>query len=170
MSDPFVGEIRMFGYDWAPRGWSQCNGALLPINQNQALFALLGTQFGGNGTTNFALPDLRSRTPMHSDGASGYVQGTYGGEEMVTLTVAQMPPHSHTVQATTGSGGSNVIGDNAVFGTTSSEKAFHAATNLVAMNPATSTPAGNGQAHGNIQPSLGVGFCIALQGLFPARN
>lgn len=167
MSDPFVGEIRMFGYDWAPRGWSQCNGALLPISQNQALFALLGTQFGGNGTTNFALPDLRSRTPMHSDG--GYPQGTYGGAEMVTLTAAQMPAHSHTVQATTGGGGSNIIGDNAVFGT-SGEQAFHGATNLVAMNPATSTQAGNSQAHGNIQPSLGIGFCIALQGLFPSRN
>ena len=167
MSDPFVGEIRMFGYDWAPRGWSQCNGALLPISQNQALFALLGTQFGGNGTTNFALPDLRSRTPMHSDG--GYPQGTYGGAEMVTLTVAQMPPHTHVLRASNEGNGSNSIGTNSVFNA-SKESSYHAASDLVAMNPGTGVAQGGSLPHGNIQPSLGIGFCIALQGIFPSRN
>lgn len=182
MSDYFIGQIMMAGFNFAPRYWALCNGQLLPINQNQALFSLLGTQYGGNGTTNFALPDLRSRTP------TGYASsvdpgwqpppvqiGQPGGVEQVTLLSANLPAHNHAVNASTTSGNSR-IPSNRVFAT-SSNSAGNAiptyATSsgpLVPLNPATVAPAGGNQPHPNLQPYSVVNFCIALQGTFPSRN
>lgn len=169
MSEPFLGEIRMFGFNWAPKNWAQCNGQIMGINQQQTLFSLLGTQFGGDGRTTFALPDFQSRAPMHSYPDMGYTQGVRGGYEQVTLTQEMMPTHTHTLKASVDQGGRNSLADSCVFhkGT---EPNYHEPTKLVAMNAGTSTSVGSGQPHSNIQPSLGIGFCIALNGLYPSRN
>ncbi|MBV8465891.1 MAG: phage tail protein [Burkholderiales bacterium] len=170
MADPFIGEIRVFGFNYPPRDWANCSGQLLPIQQNAALFSILGTNFGGNGTTNFALPDLRDRV------ASGPVQGAVGveqGSETVALQVSEIPAHTHTL-----------YGDTARSQNISPEAQFPArlmdannetfiATNplpaLTALAPQSVGLVGNGQAHENRQPYLALNFCIALQGIFPTR-
>jgi microcystin-dependent protein len=168
MSTPYLAEIRIFSFGFAPRGWAFCAGQLLPINQNQALFSLLGTLYGGNGTTNFALPDLRSRVPMHL--GNGFVEGQTGGEEAHTLSVNEIPSHSHFVNASGVPGNSNSPVGN--FLALSSRFALYSATlsNPTTLQPATVGIAGGSQPHDNRQPYLVLNFCIALQGIFPSRN
>jgi microcystin-dependent protein len=165
--DPFLGEVKIMSFNFAPRGWAQCNGQQLPINQNQALFSLLGTTFGGNGQTTFALPDLRDRVPLHNGG--GFTLGQAGGEANHTLTKPEMPAHTHIVLATNLSTGTT----NAPTGTllnSPPEKLYTPAAALVNMHPTTLSNAGGSQAHNNQQPYATLNFCIALQGIFPSRN
>jgi microcystin-dependent protein len=167
MADPFLSEIRIVSFNFAPQGWALCNGQLLPINQNQPLFALLGTTFGGNGQTNFALPDLRARIPLHV--GSGHTLGERGGEQAHTVSVAELPTHTHTAQA------SSAVGDaptptGFLLAKTSGVDVFAPATNLVAMSAQSIANTGGSQAHQNMQPFLALNFCIALQGLFPSPN
>ena len=168
MAEPFLSEIRIMSFEFAPKGWALCNGQLLPINQNQGLFSLLGTTFGGDGRVNFALPDLRGRTPIHV--GSGHTLGERGGEQAHTLSIAELPTHTHvfnasTNSATTGTGpGGNFLGQSSgVF-------LYGAASNLTAMAPASIANVGGSQAHLNMQPFLVLNFCIALQGIFPSPN
>jgi microcystin-dependent protein len=170
VSTPFLGEIRLFGFNFAPSGWALCNGQLLSIQQNTALFALLGTFYGGNGTSNFALPDLRSRIPLHQgqgNGLSSYAIGSTLGTETVTLTSAQMPSHSHGVVATnakaTSKNPSGLVPGHPTDDT-------YAAPDGVVMNAGMVEPTGGNQPSENRQPLLVVNFCIALQGIFPSRN
>jgi len=169
MSEPFLAEIRMVGFNFAPRGWAFCDGQLLPINQNQALYSLLGTTFGGDGRTDFALPDLRGRVPAHK--GDDLAMGERSGPETVTLTAQEMPCHTHTFSPSSAPG--NRIhpgaGNVRTFGSTTEPQNYGLPTNLVAMNKGTNS-VGGGQSHNNMQPSLAIGFCIALQGLFPSRN
>jgi microcystin-dependent protein len=174
MAEPFVGEIRMFGFNFPPQGWAMCNGQLLPISQNQALFSLIGTFYGGNGTTNFALPNLQSCVAIHQGQGSGlspYVLGQSGGAENVTLTPAQMPTHTHLVQCYTGGGNQATPSGNvpAVESTGTSLDYSNANPNDT-MSPAMLETQGGSQPHPNIQPYLCLNFCIALQGVFPSRN
>jgi microcystin-dependent protein len=167
MSEPFLGEIRPFSFGFAPKGWALCNGQLLPINQNQALFSLLGTMYGGNGVTTFALPDLRGRAGMHI--SQTHPQGQSAGTESITLSAAQLPAHNHPANA------SNATATQA--GPTGKYWAQDSDGNVV-YNSTGSSPmaagaignAGGGQAHSNMQPYLVVNYCIALQGIFPSRN
>ena len=165
MSEPFLAEVRMVGFNFPPRGWAFCDGQLLPINQNQSLYSLLGTMYGGDGRTSFALPDLRGRVPIHV--GNGYQEGQKSGEETHTLSANEMPQHTHTIQASTAVATQNDPTGNVL---AQSTQIYHSATNLVDMVSGTMTNAGGGQAHENMQPYLVVNFCIALQGLFPSRN
>ena len=165
MAEPFLSEVRMMSFVFAPKGWALCNGQLLPINQNQALFSLLGTTFGGDGRVNFALPDLRGRTPIHV--GSGHTLGERGGEQAHTLSISELPTHTHVFNASQGN--ANVpVPTNNMFGT--SNNMYAGASNLVAINAGTITNAGGSQAHLNMQPFLTLSFCIALQGIFPSQN
>ncbi|MEA2715731.1 MAG: hypothetical protein QOI99_48 [Actinomycetota bacterium] len=169
MSEPFLAEIRMFGGNFAPRGWAMCNGQILPISQNTALFSLLGTTFGGNGQTTFALPDLRGRVPMHTGqgpGLSNVNLGEVGGSESVTLLQTQMPQHSHGVAASNGAAGASRPANNFL----AAGGAYAPATDGTVMNPAMIGVSGGGQPHPNRQPYLGLTFIIALEGIFPSRN
>ena len=173
MSDPYVAEIRMFAGNFPPTGWALCNGQLLPINQNTALFSLLGTTYGGNGVSNFALPDLRDRSPIHfqqGPGLSDRSLGESGGAAAVALTTAQLPAHAHIAKAalspTTNTPGSDVSlspsGGGALV--------YKALSHPAAMAAQTLSAAGNSQPHNNMQPYLAVTFIIALQGIFPPRS
>lgn len=169
MATPFIGEIRPFGFSFPPKGWAACNGQLLAINQNQALFSILGTQYGGNGQTTFALPDLRGRMPVHT--GNSIVIGEAGGAEAVTLGTSQMPGHGHSVMASANvenatSPSGNVLGAKSRLG----PPAYAAANNLTPLAPGAVSLAGQSQAHDNTQPSLVLNFCIALFGVFPSRN
>jgi microcystin-dependent protein len=177
MSDFFIGQIMMAGFNFAPRYWAQCNGQLLPINQNQALFSLLGTQYGGNGTTNFALPDLRSRTPI------GYASsvdpswqppsvqiGQASGVENVTLLSTNLPAHAHTANASTTAGTARNPG-NATFASTAVAPLLGPSNGaLVPLRSDTIAPSGGNQPHPNLQPYGVINFCIAISGIFPSRN
>ncbi|MDE2401049.1 MAG: phage tail protein [Burkholderiales bacterium] len=173
MSDPFVGEIRIFAGNFPPTGWAQCNGQLLPISQNTALFSLLGTNFGGDGKSTFGLPDLRDRMPVgagQGPGLSNYQVGDRSGEAKHTLTQAELPPHSHTVRtAVTSESGSP---SNAYYPAPSNDGGalYHAPTHLAPMSGSAAAPAGNSWAHNNQQPALVTNFIIALQGIFPPRS
>jgi microcystin-dependent protein len=173
MSDQFLGEIRMTGFNFAPYGWALCNGQLLPISQNTALFSLIGTYYGGNGIDNFALPNLQSRVPIHQGqgvGLSPYVLGQNGGFENVTLTTQQMPQHNHMVNTNNGLG-STTRPANALLAATSSDKPYTtSASDGSTLNPSAISYAGNSQPHNNLQPYLCINFCIALQGIYPSRN
>jgi microcystin-dependent protein len=174
MSEPFLGEIRMFAFNFAPKGWAQCNGQLLPINQNTALFALLGTTYGGDGQTTFALPNLQSRVPIHQGqggGLSSYIMGEPTGVETVALTASQMPVHTHLVQCNTGGGNQASPSGNlpAVESTGTSLDYSNTAANAT-MNATMNQNAGGGVPHTNIQPVLCVNFCIAMSGIFPSRS
>jgi microcystin-dependent protein len=167
--EPYLAEIRITSFAFAPRGWAMCNGQLLPINQNQALFSLLGTTYGGDGRVNFALPDLRGRAPMHRSATRPL--GEAQGEELHTLTVAEMPAHTHTLRASTKAAGSpSPAGGVLAAAARGATPYYAAATSLVPLNPATLTPAGGGQPHENRQPWLAMNFIIAMQGIFPSRN
>jgi microcystin-dependent protein len=169
MSEPFLGELKLFGLAWAPKGWADCNGQFLPINQNQPLFALLGTQFGGDGRVTFALPDLRGRVPMHDPTS----MGARPGAETVTLTQAQMPPHTHLVSADSTSAplaDGNLPAPNRRVAASSPGDLYGSPRNLLPMAPAFVTQAGGGQPHTNMQPYLVLRWCIALQGIFPSQT
>lgn len=169
MAEPFIGEIRMFAFNFPPRSWAQCNGALLAINQNQSLYALLGTQFGGDGRTNFQLPDLRGRTPIHN--VAGIPVGTRAGAETETLDIRQLPNHSHTFNASNEAATESNLSVDATTAYAVADNSFYtAAASLTRLAEQTSSSVGAGQAHENRQPSLTVNFCIALMGLFPSRN
>lgn len=172
MSEPFLAEVRMVGFNFAPRGWAFCDGQILPINQNQSLYSLLGTTYGGDGRTSFALPDMRGRTPIHvgrSEGGSDHREGQKSGEETHTLAANEMPQHSHTAQASSAVGNTPVP-SGAVLASSLNEIYREASGSLVSMRSGTIANVGGGQAHENMQPYLAVNFCIALQGLFPSRN
>lgn len=166
MAEPFLSEIRLFSFNFVPKGWATCNGQLLPINQNQALFALLGTTYGGNGQTTFALPDLRSRVPIHV--GSGHTLGETGGEQAHTLSIGELPQHVHAMNgSTTASGGSD---DPTGRFLGSASNLYHSPASLQPMNPGTIANTGGSQPHQNMQPFLALTFGIALQGIFPSRN
>lgn len=165
MAEPFLSEIRIMSFSFAPKGWALCNGQLMPINQNQALFSLLGTTFGGDGRVNFALPNLQGNTPIHVGG--GYTLGERGGEQAHTLSTAELPTHAHTLNASQANADTPAPA-NAMFGT--SNNMYAAATDLTTVNPGTITNTGGSQAHLNMQPFLTLSFCIALQGIFPSQN
>lgn len=164
MAEPFLSEIRLMSFVFAPKGWALCNGQLLPINQNQALFSLLGTTFGGDGRVNFALPDLRGRVPIHV--GSGHTLGERGGEQAHTLSIAELPTHTHVVNASTNATGTQGLPTNAVLAPVNNM--YRPQANLTAMHPASITNVGGSQAHLNMQPFLTLSFCIALQGIFPS--
>lgn len=168
MAEPFLGEIRMMSFNFAPKGWALSNGQLLPINQNQALFSLLGTTFGGDGRVNFALPDLRGRTPIHA--GSGFTLGQQGGEQAHTLSIAELPAHGHLVNGTNTTGNTSIPSNTAVLASTTPSQLFSGPQNIGAMNSSVVTVTGGSQAHQNMQPFLALNFCIALQGIFPSPN
>lgn len=171
--EPFIGEVTVYGFNFPPRGWATCDGQLISIAQNTALFALLGTQYGGNGTTNFALPDLRGRVPIHSGqgpGLSNYVQGQTGGSENVTLLTSQMPAHNHSYNAVSDAGNTSAPAGAYLANTGALDKEYKTSGTIVAMNPNAIGAAGGGQPHNNMQPYLVLNFSIALQGVFPSRN
>lgn len=164
MTEPFLSEVKIVSFNFAPRGWALCNGQLLPINQNQALFSLLGTTYGGNGQTTFALPNLQGRVPIHI--GNGHTQGESSGEESHTLTASEMAAHSHVVSAsatdpTQGLPTGNIWANGA---------GAYSNTPNSAMNPASISNVGGSQPHTNLQPFLVLNFIIALQGIFPSRN
>jgi microcystin-dependent protein len=165
MSEPFLGELRLMSWGGAAQGWAQANGQLMPINQNQALFSLLGTMYGGNGQTNFALPDLRGRAAVHT--GSSWTQGTRMGEEAHTLTLSEMPAHNHFVSGSL-TNGDQASPTNAVLAGALNQ--YHAATDFTTLPPTTVTNVGGSQAHENRMPYLVLNWNIALQGIFPSRN
>lgn len=170
MSEPFLAEVRMVGFNFAPRGWAFLDGQILPINQNQSLYSLLGTTYGGDGRTSFALPDLRGRTPMHV--GDGHQLGQKSGEETHTLSATEMSAHSHGVMASS-QAATTASPDGAYFAQEVQPdlvyRDFEAAS-ATSLRSGTITSAGGGQAHNNMQPYITLNFCIALQGLFPSRN
>jgi microcystin-dependent protein len=167
MAEPFLSEIRIMSFVFAPRGWALCNGQLLPINQNQALFSLLGTTFGGDGRVNFALPDLRGRTPIHV--GDGHTLGERGGEQAHTLSIAELPQHTHVLNATSNNGSQLIPANNLL--AASANQLYRAPDgNLQAMSASAVANVGGSQAHLNMQPFLTLSFCIALQGIFPSPN
>ncbi|HEV8240827.1 MAG TPA: tail fiber protein [Thermoanaerobaculia bacterium] len=167
MAEPFLSEVRLMSFVFAPKGWALCNGQLLPINQNQALFSLLGTTFGGDGRVNFGLPDLRGRVPIHV--GSGHTLGERGGEQAHTLSIAELPQHTHVLQASPTDGNVPIPNNPSVLARTVNN-VYQTATGLVALNPGSVTNTGGSQAHLNMQPFLTLSYCIALQGIFPSAT
>ena len=170
MSEPFLAEVRIVGFNFAPRGWAFCDGQILPINQNQSLYSLLGTTYGGDGRTTFALPDMRGRTPIHvgrADSGQSFREGQKTGEETHTLASNEMPQHNHQTFGSANNG-SGRDPSNQVLG--SALNLYAAPSSLTSIHNGSITNVGGGQAHNNMQPSLALNFCIALQGLFPSRN
>ena len=165
MSEPFLGELKILSFGFAPKGWAQCNGQLLPINQNQALFALLGTMYGGNGQTTFALPDLRARTPIHM--GAGFIQGQNGGEQNHTLKINEMPMHEHVAVGSAANADSNQPAGNFLG---AANNMYTPAANLTPLHPSSISNVGGSQPHENEQPYLTLNICIALIGIFPSRN
>ncbi|HEV2706676.1 MAG TPA: tail fiber protein [Pyrinomonadaceae bacterium] len=165
MAEPFLSEIRIMSFNFPPKGWALCNGQLLPINQNQALFSLLGTTYGGNGQTNFALPNLRGRVPIHS--GNGHTLGEAAGSTSVTVTQQQMPQHNHFAMASDANG-AQPIPTNNFLGQVNN--LYTPPANLTPLEPGTITNVGGSQPHNNMMPYLVLNFCIALQGIFPSPN
>jgi microcystin-dependent protein len=180
MSTPFMSEIKVMAFNFPPKGWAFCNGQLMPINQNQALFSLLGTTYGGNGQTNFALPDLRGRVPIHT--GNGHILGEAAGATAVTISQSTMPTHMHSLQGiplTPPTAIGNSVGTNNTFaqglvglqgGGTAAVSLYGAPNNPVALGAGMVTNTGGSQPHNNMMPYLALTFCIALQGIFPSRN
>jgi len=173
VGEPFLSEIRIFSFNYPPRGWALCNGQFLPINQNQALFSLLGTTYGGNGQTTFALPDLRGNVPLHM--GSGHTLGERAGQQAHTLTMSEMPAHPHDfssntcVQSASANATAGIPTSN--YWANSGRAAYSTGgVSLGAMNPAAVTNVGGSQPHQNMQPYLVLSFCIALTGIFPSQN
>jgi microcystin-dependent protein len=174
MADQFVAEIRAFPFNFAPSGWAQCNGQLLPISQNTAVFSLLGTNFGGNGTSNFALPNLQGMMPKNfgqGPGLNLYDLGETGGEQTVTLLTTEIPTHGHNLSVA-GAGNSSTPSSSTVLagGARGKQPAYASGPPTVAMSGAAVATAGGSQPHNNMSPYLTLNFCIALQGIFPARS
>jgi len=174
MSEPFIAEIRIFAGNFAPRSWAFCNGQLLPVAQNTALFSLIGTTYGGDGRTTTALPNLQGRAPMHPGRGPGLTSrhlGERGGVETVTLTEAQMPNHNHTLMSSSSPGTTFSPTDNSVLARSVGGNAFDDTDNLnSSLNEGTITETGGSQAHNNMQPYLAINYIIALQGLYPSRG
>ena len=175
MADPFLAEIRIFPFNFAPKGWAWCNGQLMPLSQNTALFSLLGTTYGGDGKSNFALPDLEGRAPMHpgqGPGLSLHDLGEAGGSETVTLLESEIPAHSHALRANASIGDNNSPGAGVSLARSNNATAYQTTTNqnVVMMAPEAITPAGGDQPHNNLMPYLTYYFNIALQGVFPPRG
>ena len=166
MAEPFLSEIRIMSFVFAPKGWALCNGQLLPINQNQGLFSLLGTTFGGDGRVNFALPDLRGRVPIHV--GSGHTLGERGGEQAHTTSIAELPTHTHVGSATSTPASQPVPTGALLAVTAATDPIYGDASSLTGMLPAEVANTGGSQAHLNMQPFLTLSFCIALQGIFPS--
>jgi len=166
MSEPFLAELRIFSFNFPPKGWAFCNGQLLPINQNQALFSLMGTFYGGNGTTNFQLPNLQGRCAMHM--GNGYVQGQAGGEATDVLPLNAMPPHTHLAIAN--NSGTNQASPAGGSWSPGSADQIYSQTGTGTMSGAAIANAGQSQPHENMMPYLTLSFCIALQGIFPSQN
>ena len=166
MAEPFLSEIRIMSFGFPPRGWALCDGQLLPINQNQGLFSLLGTTYGGDGRVNFALPDLRTRVPIHM--GQSHTLGERGGEQAHTLSISEIPTHVHTANAAAANGAAIIPTGNYLAG--SPTQLYTSAQNLTALNPATIANVGGSQAHLNMQPFLVLNFSIALQGIFPSQT
>lgn len=169
MAEPFLSEIRMMSFVFPPKGWALTNGQLLPINQNQALFSLLGTTFGGDGRVNFGLPDFRGRTPIHV--GSSHTLGERGGEQAHTLNISELPQHTHVLNANSTSTG-NVNNPSGALLANSAPAEFYSSVpgTLSALNAGTIANTGGSQAHLNMQPFLVISFCIALQGIFPSAT
>jgi microcystin-dependent protein len=171
MSEPFLAEIKIMSFSFPPKGWAFCNGQLLPINQNQALFSLLGTTYGGDGRVNFGLPNLQGRTPMHQ--GNGHTLGELGGEQAHTLSISEIPTHTHVANAAnvpaTTNGPSNPSNPPMIAQSVGASM-YAAASNLQAMAPQALATVGGSQAHLNMQPFLTLSFCIALVGIFPTQN
>jgi len=167
MAEPFLSEIRIMSFNFAPKGWALCNGQLLPINQNQALFSLLGTTFGGDGRVNFALPDFQGRTPVHV--GSGHTLGERSGEQAHTIAIAELPTHTHALSSTS-TDAAQPVPSGALLSRMAPANPYMGAQSLGAMNAASVTNVGGSQAHLNMQPFLTLSFCIALQGIFPSAN
>ncbi len=177
MTQPFVGQIQAFGFGFAPRTWAQCNGQLMSIQQNAALFSLLGTMYGGNGVSTFALPNLQSRVPMHAGTFNGetYFQGETAGEENVTLTLNMLPLHNHnfvgsSANATTQLPAAGQALAKIAIGSGTPNNFYGPDANPQPLNPASISPSGGNQAHINIQPYLAINFCVAMFGIFPSRG
>jgi len=175
MADPFVAEIRIFPFNFAPKGWAWCDGQLLPLSQNTALFSLLGTTYGGNGKSNFALPNLQGSAPMHpgqGPGLSLHDLGETGGSETVSLLESEIPSHAHNLRASTEDGTQGTLTPGITLANSGGGTLYqtNVNANLVAMHPSSLTTAGGDQPHNNMQPYLTFYFCIALQGVFPPRS
>ncbi|HXU03435.1 MAG TPA: tail fiber protein [Polyangia bacterium] len=168
MAEPFLSEIRIMSFSFAPKGWALCNGQLLPINQNQALFSLLGTTYGGDGRVNFALPNLQGRAPIHF--GDGHTLGERSGEQAHTLSLAESPTHFHSVAASSNATGGVATPNGNFLGGANNAYAAQNAGSLTALQPGTVTNIGGSQAHLNMQPFLVLNFCIALQGIFPSQT
>ena len=169
MAEPFLGEIRMMGFAHAPQGWAMANGQFMPINQNQALFSLLGTTFGGNGQTTFQLPSLQGRVPLHE--GAGFNLGQQGGATAHTVTQSELPAHVHFGMASSANATSAVpTAGSSVLATSVNYEAYRSASSLTTLHPGTITPTGGSQPHQNMQPYLVINFCIALIGIFPSPN
>lgn len=167
MSTPFLGEIKIVSFNFPPKGWALCDGQLLPINQNQALFSLFGTMYGGNGQTTFALPDLRGRSPMHV--GSGFLQGQKAGEESHTLTISEMPTHTHQVTATSDGAGS-MEPAGLTWAAASDTSPYSSNAPNTTMSPSSISTVGGSQPHNNMGPYIVLNMIVALQGIFPSRN
>jgi microcystin-dependent protein len=168
MAEPFLSEIRIFSFNFAPKGWALCNGQFLPINQNQALFSLLGTTYGGNGQTTFALPNLQGNVPIHM--GNGHTLGETGGSSAVTLTIQQLAQHLHSLQASTAVANTDAPDNTTLLGGSAPNDLYTGPAGLVAMTPTSVTNVGGSQPHNNMMPYLVLNFCIALQGIFPSQN
>ncbi|HEY3897334.1 MAG TPA: tail fiber protein [Chthoniobacter sp.] len=166
MAEPFLSEIRIMSFGFPPKGWALCNGQLLPINQNQPLFALLGTTYGGDGRVNFGLPNLQGRTPIHM--GNGHTLGELGGEQNHTLDVSEMPTHVHTAQGSATNGSTALPDATTVLGAVSNM--YGPAASLTSLLPSTVSTTGGSVPHTNMQPFLTLSFCIALTGIFPTQN
>ncbi len=174
MSEPYIGEVRTFGFTFAPKNWAFCNGQLLAISQNTALFSIIGTYYGGNGTSNFALPNLQGKAPLGMGtgaGLSNYVIGQTGGEQTHTLTASEIPPHNHTMAASS-QPGEDTSPTGEALASSSGPKLYQNVTNtnLVTLNAATLNTVGSSGSHNNMMPYLTINFCICTAGVFPARN
>jgi len=169
MAEPFLSEIRIMSFGFPPKGWALCDGQLLPINQNQALFSLLGTTYGGDGRVNFGLPNLQGRTPIHM--GSGHTLGERGGEQGHTLSISEIPTHVHTLNATAATGAANTSpGPNVMLAQASGDSIYGDFANPLALDPRAAANVGGSQAHLNMQPFLVLNFSIALQGIFPSQT
>jgi microcystin-dependent protein len=173
MADPFVAEIRIFPFNFAPKGWAFCDGQLLSLSQNTALFSLLGTTYGGDGKSNFALPNMQGNAPMHpgqGPGLSLHDLGETGGSQTVSLLESEIPSHPHVMRAVTDPGDLKIPTPTRSIARSQGSNAYKNTNSTTPMNPAALAPAGGDQPHNNMQPYLTLNFCIALQGVYPARN